>query len=100
VAVVCAVRQIDEMSRLFFSETTTIGLRYTLAARKTLRREIRKVQTSVGTVNVKVSFLEGRRINFAPEYEDCRKLAEQKGMPLKEVIAEAASAFLHAEGAG
>jgi pyridinium-3,5-bisthiocarboxylic acid mononucleotide nickel chelatase len=98
-AVVCAIRQIDEMSRLIFSETTTIGLRYTLAARKTLHREIRKVQTSFGTVSVKVSFLQGRRINFAPEYEDCRRLAEQKGVPLKEVMAEAAGAFLHSEGA-
>ncbi len=96
--VVCAVGQVDAMSRLLFTETTTIGLRYTLAERRTLQREHLQVQTEFGTVAVKVSRLEGRPVNFVPEYEDCRRLASEKGVPLKEVMAAAAHAYLHCAG--
>ncbi len=95
---VCAVGQVEAMSRLFFTETTTIGLRYTFAERKTLERENLQVQTEFGTVSVKVSRLDGRPTNFIPEYEDCRRLATEKGVPLKEVMAAAAHAFMQRPG--
>lgn len=96
--VVCAVGQVEAMSRLLFAETTTIGLRYTLAERRTLQREHLQVQTEFGAVAVKVSHLDGRPTNFAPEYEDCRRLAAEKGVPLKEVMAAAAHAYLQRAG--
>ncbi len=83
-------------SSLVFAETTTIGLRYTAARRRTLDREIVQVQTDYGPVRIKVASIQGRRVNFAPEYEDCRHLAAERGVPLKDVTAAASRAYLDA----
>jgi uncharacterized protein (TIGR00299 family) protein len=90
---VCSPDRIDEMTTLIFRETTTIGLRYMLAQRKTLEREFQEVSTEFGAVRIKVSYLNGRRVNFAPEYECCRRLAQEKGVPLKDVMAAASRAY-------
>ncbi len=92
--VVCEPARFDEMTRLVFAETTTIGLRYQAARRRTLEREIIQVQTDYGLVRIKVTSLNGRRVNFVPEYEDCRHLAAEKGVPLKDVTAAASRAYL------
>ncbi len=91
---VCEPARLDEMSRLVFAETTTIGLRYTAARRRTLDRETVQVETGYGPVRIKVAYLEGRRVNFVPEYEDCRHLAAEKRVPLKDVTAAASRAYL------
>jgi len=93
--IVCESARFDEMTRLVFAETTTIGLRYTTALRRTLDREIVQVQTEYGAVGIKVASLQGRRVNFVPEYEDCRRLAAEKGVPLKDVTAAASRAYLN-----
>lgn len=92
--VLCDPGQIDAMAAQVFEETTTIGIRYTLARRKTLQREFLEVNTEFGAVTIKVSTFSGRRMNFAPEYECCRRLALEKGVPLKAVLAAASRAFL------
>ena len=91
---VCALADVDRMAELVFGETTTIGVRYTVAQRKTLRREFRKVQTDFGAVTMKISHLEDRPVNFAPEFEDCRRLAIEKGVAIKEVQSAAVHAYL------
>ncbi len=95
--ILCDPGQIDEMATRVFEETTTIGLRYSVARRKTLLREVIEVRTEFGAVAVKVATLSGRRMNFAPEYECCRRLALEKGVPLKAVMAAASRAFLELE---
>jgi hypothetical protein len=95
--VVCRVSQIERLARLIFLETTTIGIRYTLAQRKTLQREFHKVQTEYGVVTIKVASMDGQRVNFVPEYEDCRRLAAEKGIALKEVLAAATRAYLQTQ---
>jgi uncharacterized protein (DUF111 family) len=85
------------MAGLIFSETTTIGIRYTIAQRKTLRREYLKVQTSFGAVRMKISMLDGRPVNSIPEFEDCRRLAAEKGVALKEIQAAAIHAYMQAK---
>ncbi len=92
--VVCAVGQVDALARMIFQETTTIGIRYAFAHRKTLEREFRQVETEYGEVTVKVACMDGQRVNFVPEYEDCRRLAAEKGVALKEVLAAATRAYL------
>jgi hypothetical protein len=92
--VVCPPEKLDLLARTVFEETTTIGLRFTLAQRKTLRREFTQVQTEYGQVTIKVSSLDGRQVNYVPEYEDCRRLASEKGVALREVQAAAVRAFL------
>jgi pyridinium-3,5-bisthiocarboxylic acid mononucleotide nickel chelatase len=92
--VVCAPSSLDSLARLIFAETTTIGIRFSVAQRRTLRREYRQVQTEYGAVTIKISSLDGQRMNFVPEYEDCRRLAEERGVALKEVQAAATRAYL------
>ena len=91
---VCAVAEVDRLAALLFSETTTIGMRYTLAQRKTLQREFVEVQTPYGAVAMKLSLLDSRIVNFVPEFEDCRRLAMQTGAALKEIQAAAVHAYL------
>jgi hypothetical protein len=92
--VVCEHGRRDDLIRLIFTETTTIGIRHRQELRKTLDRTVVEVTTAYGPVGVKVSRLEGRRVNFLPEYEDCRRLAAESGVPLKAVMAEASRAYL------
>ena len=59
-----------------------------------LPREIKKVKTPYGEVNVKISKLADNNINIAPEYEDCKKLAQEYNVSLKEVYNAAISNYL------
>ena len=92
--VICAPEDIQRMAGLMFAETTTIGIRYTIAERITLQREFVRVQTEYGEVTVKVSTLEGKEMNSLPEYVDCRRLAKETGVALKDIQAAAMRAYL------
>ncbi len=85
------------MAALVFAETTTIGIRYSYSKRKTLERRFLKVSTEYGMITIKASFQEGKRMNFVPEYEDCRNIAASKGIALKEILAAANRAYLKLE---
>jgi uncharacterized protein (DUF111 family) len=78
---------------LIFAETTTFGARTYRAQRRTLPRESVSVHTQYGDVHVKLSRVNGTIRHVAPEYEDCRKLAAQKNVPLQKVISEALRSF-------
>ncbi|HEY1339141.1 MAG TPA: nickel pincer cofactor biosynthesis protein LarC [Bryobacteraceae bacterium] len=80
----------EAIAQLIFAETSTLGLRMYNAERRVQSRTWQEVETRYGKVRVKVSG-EGR---YAPEYEDCRKLALASGAALKDVIAEANYAYL------
>jgi uncharacterized protein (TIGR00299 family) protein len=97
VTCVCAVADVDRLADLMFRETTTIGARYSLAQRKTLRREYLKVETEFGAVTIKISCLGPQAVNFVPEFEDCRRLAMEKGGSLKEVQSAAIYAYMQAK---
>jgi hypothetical protein len=81
------------MTSILFRESTTIGVRHHAAARVELAREIVTVRTPYGRLRVKVSSFEGSPVQAQPEYEDCRRIAAAKGIPLKEVQAAALAAF-------
>jgi len=81
------------MSDIIFSETTTIGLRYSEVERDCLVREHVEVETSVGKVRMKLAWREGRLVNAVPEFEDCARLAAQHKLPVKEVQALAVKAW-------
>jgi uncharacterized protein (TIGR00299 family) protein len=91
--VVCPPDRADALSELIFSQTTTIGLRSYRAQRQILNRSCVTVDSPLGRIRVKVSELNGRVVNAAPEYEDCQKVAREKGVPLKQVLAEAMYCF-------
>jgi uncharacterized protein (TIGR00299 family) protein len=93
ITVLCQPELADHLTALLFRETTTLGVRRSNVQRQCLEREIVDVETSFGVVRMKVGRLNGRIMNAAPEYEDCRRIAESRGVPLKEVLAEAAHRF-------
>jgi hypothetical protein len=83
---------LDELLQLIFRESTTLGARTYPVTKHMLQRQLVSVQTPYGPVRVKLAFLGEQLTNLAPEYEDCRRLAEQHGLPLKEILAAAHSA--------
>lgn len=100
VTILCAPTNANRLTDLIFRETTTIGVRMWEARRRCLEREIVSVATPYGEVRVKVSRLNGTVQNAAPEYEDCRRIAAEKGVPLKEIMAAAAFYFQKREARG
>jgi pyridinium-3,5-bisthiocarboxylic acid mononucleotide nickel chelatase len=87
--VLCEPKDAQNLISLIFAETTTFGVRTHAAQRRVLPREFVRVSTSFGEVNVKLSRVNGRILHVAPEYDDCRRLAEEKNVPLQRVINEA-----------
>jgi len=80
----------ETLAQMMFAETSTLGLRIYSAERRFQARHILEVETPHGKVRMKISG-DG---SFAPEYEDCRKLALDSGIPLKQILAEANLAYL------
>jgi pyridinium-3,5-bisthiocarboxylic acid mononucleotide nickel chelatase len=87
--VLCRPEDTNTLMSLIFAETTTFGVRTYRAQRRTLPREHVRVATSFGEVRIKVSRVNGRILHVSPEYDDCRKLAVEKNVPLQQVINEA-----------
>ena len=65
--------------------------------RQTLVRRSVSVQTPWGEVRMKVANLNGSIANYAPEYEDCRRIADQHKIPLKQVMQEATRRYLESQ---
>ncbi len=82
----------DLLAGLVLRETTTLGLRMHPVERRTLERRIAVAKTEWGDVRVKVGQLDGAE-RYAPEYEDCARLARQHGVPLLSVYAAALAAL-------
>ncbi len=82
---------------ILFRETTTLGVRRWRVERHKLRREARRVETPLGSVEGVVAWLDGDETRFSPEYESCRRIAEERKVPLR-VVYEAAQAAYLAKG--
>src|SRR3984893_8360121 len=89
VTVLCKPQDAEKLTKLLFVETTTLGVRSYSAERCILPREWVKVATEFGEVRMKVARVNGRVEHASPEFEDCRKLAEEKNVPLHRVMDEA-----------
>jgi uncharacterized protein (TIGR00299 family) protein len=96
--VLCRAGIVSALSTILFSETSTLGIRQQTITRQALPREIRQVDTPYGPVRVKIAWWEEGKFKAAPEYEDCRRLAEQHGVPLREIYRAAEQAADHATG--
>ncbi len=92
--VLASVETAEAISRMIFEETTTIGLRRHAADRSVLDREFVEVETEYGPVRIKVSKLDGAVVNYAPEFDDCARIARENGVPLKRVQSQAISVYL------
>jgi len=81
----CSKDSVDRMKDILFRETTTLGVRYYPLTVHRLERTFEKVSTEWGEVTVKRGTHDGQDVQWAPEYEDCKKIAERHGIPLKRV---------------
>lgn len=93
--VLAAPEKAAALQDLIFYETSTLGLRLTTACKVARPRDSLTVQTAWGPVRVKFSPVQGsgESLHFAPEYEDCRRVARASGLPLKEVYRLAEQLF-------
>ena len=78
----------EEVFRVIFTETTSIGIRKYPVEKIMLDRKTKSIETTWGSVNVKLAYYKGQLVNAAPEYEDCKRLAEKTGLPIKQIYAE------------
>jgi uncharacterized protein (TIGR00299 family) protein len=93
--VLCAETDADKFSELVLRETSAFGVRRVVAERRKLRREFVTVKTPFGEVTLKIGRLGGERVQAAPEFESCKKLAERAKVPLKRVYEAAVKALQH-----
>jgi uncharacterized protein (TIGR00299 family) protein len=84
----------EQLSGILFSETTTIGVRYQEMMRECLEREFESVDTPVGIVGFKIARRAGRVLNAQPEFDDCARIAAEKGLPIKAVQAIAMKSWM------
>ncbi len=92
-SVICRTDDAPRLEDLIFAETGTLGIRRWNAARRILRREACCVETAWGRVAGKLIRLANGATRFSPEYEDCRRIAAERNVPLGEVYDGARDAF-------
>ena len=92
-SILCDGDQKELMMELLFTETTTLGARSYEVARRALERNIVRVETIYGPIDVKVANLNGRVVNAMPEFDQCRAAAQRANVALKEVEDAARLAF-------
>jgi pyridinium-3,5-bisthiocarboxylic acid mononucleotide nickel chelatase len=94
VTVVAPPDRREALASVLFTESTTIGVRYQEVMRERLAREVRTVETPLGPIRFKVATRDDRVLNAAPEFEDCASVAQERGLPIKDVQAVAMKAWL------
>ena len=90
--VLCRSTDADMLMAILFAETSTLGVRQQTVLRHCLARSSQTVETPFGPVRVKVASWGEGQVKAAPEYEECRRLAESSGVPLREVYNAAVQA--------
>jgi len=83
----------DRLTKIIFAETTTLGVRRRDEQRRILTRRWETVETEWGPVRIKIANLNGTVSNYAPEFEDCRRIAAERHVPLKQVMESAIRKF-------
>ena len=93
-SVICLPHAVGKFSDILMQETTTIGLRWRVENRIKARRLIKEIDTSHGPIHIKLAQNNGQIINLTPEYEDCKRVALEKNIPLKNILDDVRSAAL------
>lgn len=85
-SVLCSSDLETKIVDVVLRETTTFGLRITTVSKTAIDREERTVTTSLGDVRVKIGKIQGKAVKMKPEFEDCRRIANERGVPLRRVM--------------
>jgi hypothetical protein len=96
--IICPSERLAAVTEFLLKETTTLGLRWHEEERAKSDREILTQETKYGKIRFKLAKWDGKLVNFSPEYEDCKRLALEKGVPLKEIFEEAKRAAVTLQG--
>jgi len=87
-SVLCNRERRDELIGIILKETTSLGVRYFETQRVTMNREIHEISSKYGTVRIKTSQLGRSLVKNTPEFEDCKKIAKEMSLPLREIIGQ------------
>ena len=93
VSVLCDEARIGAMEEILFRETTTLGIRRIPVVRRKMSRKAVDVDTEYGPIRGKLGWLEGRAPTFSPEYDDCARIASDRGVALRLVFDAAHAAY-------
>jgi pyridinium-3,5-bisthiocarboxylic acid mononucleotide nickel chelatase len=93
VSVLAKMSDVEKLESILFDETGTFGIRRNVVERSKRSRREHTVQTAWGPVRGKLGWRQGQESLFTPEFEDCARLAGEKGVPLREIYRAAESAF-------
>jgi len=96
----CESKDAAAFEELLFRETSTLGIRVREEKRVVLERRFVETQMAYGTIRVKLGLWNGVEMNAMPEYEDCRKAADEHGVPVKQVMQAAVAAMAEAKVRG
>lgn len=83
--IICEPGDEDRLKEIIFTESTSVGIRVFPFSKETLTRKFEVINSPFGSVRVKRSFYKGRQVSVKPEYDDCKKIASEKNLPIKEV---------------
>jgi pyridinium-3,5-bisthiocarboxylic acid mononucleotide nickel chelatase len=83
--IICETELADTVKNIIFTESTSLGIRTFPFRKDTLVRKFETIQTIYGDVTVKRSFYKEKEVSCKPEYDECRQIASEKGIPVKEV---------------
>ena len=85
VSVLCGEDKKENLIELLYTETSTLGVRVSTVERNCLEREIQKVATEFGEIDVKVAKYKGKIVNAKPEYDQIREIAVKSKIPMREI---------------
>jgi len=91
-SVLCSSGEVGKFLDLIFTGSSTFGVRARTTERHCLERQVETVETKYGAVRVKIGFWRGSVVTMSPEYEDCRRAADEHGVPLATVYEAARQA--------
>ncbi len=94
ITALCHWPLVAKVERIMFRETHTLGVRRWPVSRHKLERKPHSVETPWGVIEGKLGWIAGEEPNFSPEFESCRRVAEQHQVPLKQVYETAQQAFV------
>jgi uncharacterized protein (DUF111 family) len=86
--VICEKDMADSVKNIIFTESTSLGIRTFPFRKDTLVRKLETIKTIYGDITVKRSFYKDKEVSAKPEYDECRKLASETGIPLKQLYNE------------
>lgn len=93
--VICETEAKEAVKQIIFTESTSLGVRTFLFRKDTLSRSFETISTIYGDITIKHSFYKGEEVSYKPEYEDCKRIAAERNIPVKVVYANIVSAIGH-----